>query len=66
MPKQADATTQWHVRYRMDAINHVEMYANPDQAIEVACHYLDDGLDVYGIDRGIRTDAIGKAELSRI
>ena len=56
----------WHVQYRSNGRDGIEMYPTPEQAIDAACRLIDDGCDVYGIGTGPLSDSIGKAEIARI
>ena len=56
----------WNVRYRRDAMDHLDGHASPEHAIEAACHLIDDGCDVYGIDTGSLSDSIGRDMIARI
>jgi hypothetical protein len=56
----------WHVQYRKGATSYVARHPSPEQAIEAACHLLDDGCDVYGIGTGPLTDSIDREQIARI
>jgi hypothetical protein len=56
----------WHVQYRKDTVDHIAMHPSPEQAIEAACHLIDDGCDVYGIGTGPLTDSIARDQIARI
>ena len=60
-----DAMT-WHVQYRKETVDHIVRHPSPEQAIEAACHLIDDGCDVYGIGTGPLTDSIAKDQIARI
>ncbi|MDR3440848.1 hypothetical protein [Telmatospirillum sp.] len=55
---------QWHVQYRKDGKDGIEMHPTPERAIDAACRMLDDGYDVYGI--GTLADSVGRTEIARI
>ncbi len=65
-PDQICDATAWHVQYRRDGIDHIVKCPSPEEAIETACHLIDDGFDVYGIGTGPLTDSIGREEIARI
>src|ERR1039458_8157327 len=48
----AGAVMEWYVQYRKDTVDHIVRHPTPEQAIEAACHLIDDGCDVYGIGTG--------------
>ena len=56
----------WYVQYRQDTVDRLVRHPSPEQAIEAACHLIDDGCDVYGIGTGPLTDSIGRDEIARI
>jgi hypothetical protein len=56
----------WHVQYRQGTVDHVARHSSPEQAIEAACHLIDDGCDVYGIGTGPLTDSIARDQIARI
>ena len=56
----------WHVQYRKHTVDHIVRFPNPEQAIAVACHLIDDGCDVYGIGTGPLTDSIARDQIARI
>ena len=56
----------WLVQYRDDATDRLVRYPSPEQAIEAACHLLDDGCDVYSMSMGSLDHSITKAEIARI
>jgi hypothetical protein len=56
----------WHVQYRINAVDHIVMHPSPEKAIEVACSLIDCGCDVYGIGTGPLTDSIGRDQIARI
>jgi hypothetical protein len=56
----------WHVQYRRDAVDYVDVHPTPEAAIEAACVRIDDGWDVYGIGTGPLSDSIGPNEIARI
>jgi hypothetical protein len=56
----------WFVQYRQVGADHLVRVRTPEQAIQAACHLLDDGCDVYGIGTGPLTDSIGKEQITRI
>jgi hypothetical protein len=56
----------WHVQYRKDAVHSIVRRPSPEQAIEVACHLMDEGADVYAIGTGPLTDTIKRAQIDRI
>ena len=56
----------WFVQYKRLGADHLVRTATPEQAIETACHLLDDGCDVYGIGTGPLTDSIEKEQITRI
>ena len=57
---------EWHVQYRVGAIEQVEMHATPERAIEAACKLIDLGVDVHGIGTGALSDSIAGAEIALI
>ena len=57
---------EWYVQYRKDTVDHIVRHPTPEQAIEAACHLIDDGCDVYGIGTGPLTDSIARDEIARI
>ena len=57
---------EWHVQYRRDTVDHIEMLLTPEAAIEKACLLIDDGCLIYGIGIGPLTDAIGHGEIAQI
>jgi len=56
----------WHIQYRRDATERIERHPGPAQAIEAACHLIDEGCDVYGIGTGPLADSIDKEEIAGI
>jgi hypothetical protein len=54
------------VRYRKDAVDHFDGHPSPEHAIEAACHLIDDGCDVYGIDTGPLNVSIGQDMITRL
>jgi hypothetical protein len=65
-PIRISGAMSWNVRYRKDAMDHFDGHPSPEQAIEAACHLIDDGCDVYGIDTESLTDPIGRDMITRI
>jgi hypothetical protein len=56
----------WHVQYRKDGSEHIARAPSPDAAIEVACHLIDEGCDVFGVGTGPLTDRIDRDRIARI
>ncbi len=56
----------WFVKYTQFGTDDLVRERTPEQAIEKACHLLDDGCDVYAIGTGPLTDSIGKEQIARI
>jgi len=56
----------WFVQYKQLGADQLVRVRTPEQAIETACHLLDDGCEVYGIGTGPLTDSIGKEQIARI
>ncbi len=56
----------WFVQYKQLGSDQLVQTATPEQAIEKACHLLDDGCDVYGIGTGPLTNSIEKKQINRI
>ena len=57
---------EWHVQFRREAVDHVEMHPTPEAAIEAACLLMDAGWEVYGIGTGPLTDTIDQTQIMRI
>ena len=56
----------WHVQYRQDGSDRIARLPSPEAAIEVACHLIDDGYDVFGIGTGPLVDSIERDQIARI
>ena len=56
----------WHVKYRNQTGDHIEMYPTPEIAIEEACYLIDQGQEVYGIGTGRLSDSIAREQIDRI
>jgi hypothetical protein len=56
----------WHVQYRVDAVDYIAPYPNPERAIDAACLLIDPGCDVYGLGAGASADRMGRDEIDRI
>jgi hypothetical protein len=56
----------WHVQYRVDAVDYIAPYPNPERAIDAACLLIDHGCDVYGLGAGASADRMGRDEIDRI
>jgi hypothetical protein len=56
----------WHVQYRVDSVDYIAPYPNPERAIDAACLLIDHGCDVYGLGAGASADRMGRDEIDRI
>ena len=56
----------WHIQYRKDAIDRIEIHPSPERAIEAACRLIEEGHDVYGVGNGPLTDSIDREQIARI
>ena len=57
---------EWSVQYTSNGGDHLERIETPEAAIELACHLLDGGADVFGIGLGEPPVSIGRDEIARI
>lgn len=57
---------EWHVQFRKHGTDYVSWFATPEQAIEAACTFIDEGDDVYGIGVGSLDDSIKTNQIARI
>jgi len=56
----------WHVKYRYQAVDHIERYPTPERAIEEACRLIDQGREVRGIGTGPLSDSIRRDQIDLI
>jgi hypothetical protein len=57
---------EWHVQFHKGGTACISWFATPEQAIEAACTFIDEGDDVYGIGTGSLDDSIKKDQVARI
>jgi len=56
----------WFVQYHQSGTDHLIRAKTPEEAIETACHLIDDGCEVWAIGTGPLTDTIAKDQIARI
>lgn len=54
------------IRYRKDGSDRIAGAPTPEAAIETACHFIDEGCDVYGVGAGPPADTIAGNETAGI
>ena len=57
---------EWHVQYRTGGVSYVVWHSTPDDAIEAACHLIEEGGDVFGIGLQSPDDSIDRDQVARI